>query len=475
MPIKTKELLKLLAHECPNGVSFDPMAVRLLRKKVPLEDSQIENLKTQMFQLVNGLWFSGEMVADDKSLSAFREQVELWLTEYGFFSVERLAITFKGVLCHIATSEDCAILLKYLGFTVAVWRKGEYFCYWSPLRLDDSLVATSATIAGWLEESDDTLPFHEIELNMPHLTAGVLESIRVNFLPEVHAAEIGGVPCWCSSEAIHLPEDFSEKLTTVVDTLVELDEKVSATKMEFGLNLFYRIRFREEYNLKDNDTFMRVCAKHYQGGNNIFPNTKKSRVSSNSLPVPGRRMRSPNTRFRNLGLLIGSKLVFIKDKQITCTVLDDTNQVEYGGNAWSISALTNHLLGVSSVNGFCHFSYEGEILWDRRLRLEQSNNNGEYQAKVMSSPNEVQAEDSGIVGLEGRTISLSTWNAFKRDGINPRVAEWARRVEQGERVEQIAWESEYAVSTMKNMISNYHLYFKVCKLNGIVPEGGTNV
>jgi len=42
-------------------------------------------------------------------------------------------------------------------------------------------------------------------------------------------------------------------------------------------------------------------------------------------------------------------------------------------------------------------------------------------------------------------------------------------------VEQIAQESGHSVSTMKGMISNYRLYFKVCKLNGIVPEEGTNV
>jgi hypothetical protein len=52
---------------------------------------------------------------------------------------------------------------------------------------------------------------------------------------------------------------------------------------------------------------------------------------------------------------------------------------------------------------------------------------------------------------------------------------WARRVENGESVEQIARESGYAVTTMKVMISNFHLYFKVCKLNGIVPEAAADV
>jgi hypothetical protein len=380
----TAELLAALARECPNGVSFDPMAVRLLRRKVPFEDWQIEDLKATMFQLGSGLWFFREMILDKESWLAFDGQATKWLMEHGCFSVERLFGDFCGVFRHIATPQDCAAFLRHLGFTVDVWGKRYYFCSQPPSSLDDSLSSTSEMIAGWLEEAGGTLPFHEIEQAMPHLTAEALESIRAHFLPEVHAAEVGGVPCWRRTEAIHLPEDFSEKLTTAVDTLVALEKRVSVANLEFALNLFYCIRFRKEYALKDNDTFMRVCAKHYQGDNNVFHNRKKGRAKadnvlakilgeeSNDRYVPGKRVRSPNTHFCNLGVPIGAELVYTKDSHITCSVLDDFNQVKYDGKAWAISALAIHLLGVSSANGFCHFSYAGELLWDRRLRLERA-------------------------------------------------------------------------------------------------------
>ena len=367
----TAELLAALARECPNGVSFDPMAVRLLRQKAPFEDWKIQDLKAAMFQLGNGQWFSREMISDDESLLAFERQARKWLKEYGCFSVEKLFRDFAGVFRHIATPEDCEVFLRHLGFTVAAWGKGGCFCCQPPPSLGDSMAAISESIADWLEEVDGTLTFHEIEQTLPHLTGEVLESIRAHFLPEVHVAEVGGVPCWCNTEALHLPEDFSEKLTTVVDTLVSLDEKLSIANLEFALNLLYRIRFRQGYALTDNDTFMRVCAKHYQGGNDVFSNTKNPRVRTNAFSVPGKRVRSPNTRFCNLGVPIGAKLVFTKDSQITCTVLDETNQVEYGGKTWAISILVMHLLGWSSANGFSYFSYKGEILWDIRLRLER--------------------------------------------------------------------------------------------------------
>lgn len=469
------ELLMALAKECPNGVSFNPMAVRLLRQKTPFEDWQIEDLKAEMFQLVNGLWFSREMILDDESRVAFEGQAMEWLMKHGCFSVERLFEAFRGVLRYIATPEVCSAFLRHLGFTVAAWGRGGYFCFLPPPTLDDSLTAIASAIAVYLEEAGGTLTFNSIEQAMPHLTPEALESIRAQFLPEVHAAEVGEVPCWCSTDAIHLPEDFSEKMTTVVDTLVELDEKVSTKKLEFALNLFYRNRVREQYALQNDDTFMRICAKHYQGNNDVFPNKKNPCVRANDLSMPGRRVRSPNTRFRNLGVPIGAELVFIKDSHITCTVLDDSNQVEYNGKAWSISALTTHLLEVSSANGFCHFCYEGEILWDRRLRLERTGKQDEYRAEEIPPPTKVRVAESKIIGLEGRVLSTSTWRAFRGAGTNRLVAEWARRVADGESVENIARESGLMVSTVKEYIINRRRYFDVCNKNGIVPEGGKDV
>jgi hypothetical protein len=470
----TAELLAALMRECPNGVSFDPMVVRLLRQRVPFEDWQVRNLQAAMFQLGSGLWFSREMISDDETRLAFEGQVVEWLMEHRCFSVERLFGDFGGVLRHITTPEVCAAFLRHLGFMVAVREKGDLFCFQSPPGLDECLVAASETIAKRLEEAEGMLALDEIEAAMPHLTAGALEGIRAQFLPEVYAAEVGGVPCWCSTEAIHLPEDFSEKLTAAVDTLVALEERVSVANLEFALNLFYRIRFREEYALTDNDTFIHVCAKYYRGGNDVFSNTKKPRVRANDLSVLSRRVRGPNTRFRNLGVPIGAELVFTTDSHISCTVLDDSNQVVYGGKTWAISALAIDLLGVSSANGFVHFSYEGETLWERRLRLEGKDKQDEYQADEMLPPAEVKEAKGEIIALDGRPLSPSTWRLFRSAGTNPRVAEWARRVENGESVENIASESGFSISTVKQYIRR-HRYFVISERNGIVPESGADV
>ncbi|NLY01891.1 MAG: hypothetical protein GXY83_37885 [Rhodopirellula sp.] len=464
----TAELLNALARECPNGMSFDPLAVRLVRQKVSFQDFQIEALKARMFQLVDGRWFSQEMISDVETQLAIRKQATYWLKEHGCFSVERLLESFRGVLRHIATPEDCATFLRHLGFTVLDARgKGGFLCVEGDRRTKlaelDGGAREFAELAERLQDAGGTLALHEIEEAMPHLTAEALESFRAQLLPDVHLAEIGGVPCWRSAEAIPLPEDFAEKLTTAVDTLIALEEKVSAKNLEFALNLFYCIRFREEYALPDNATFMRICAKHYQGDNDVFPNAKQPRV------------RSPNTCFRNLGVPIGAKLIFAKDSHITCIVLDDSNQVEYDGKAWAISTLAMHLLDVRSASGFNHFSYEGETLWDRRLRLEREGEANENQTDRTRPPAEVMDQESGIIGLGGRPLSPATWRAFRNDGTSARVSDWARRIERGESAEEIARKSGYSVSTVKLQIGNRHRYFKVCKINRIVPEVGSDV
>jgi len=450
------------------------MAVRLLRQKVPFEDSQIEDLKAGMFKRVDEHWFSREMISDVQTQWALRGQVTDWLMERGCFSVERLLQRFCGVLRHIATPADCAAFLRHLKFTVVDTRgKVGFLCVegnW--IR---KLAELENELATRLEEAGGTLALNEIEEAMPHLTAEALEFVRAQFLPDVHLAEIGGVSCWRTAETIPLPEDFPEKLTTAVDTLVALEEKLSVANLEFALNLFYCVHFRKEYALLDNGAFMRVCAKHYQGEEDAFPITKKPRVRASALSVPGRRVRSPNTCFRNIGVPIGARLVFAKDSHISCTVLDGSNQVEYDGKAWAISTLAMHLLDVRPANGFAYFSYEGENLWDRRLRLEREGKQEDFQTEETPPPVTVRDAASEIVGMEGRALSPATWRAFKSAGTSSRVAEWARRVQRGESVDTIARESGYSVGTVKVQIGDHHRYFKVCDINGIVPEDGLDV
>ena len=96
-----------------------------------------------------------------------------------------------------------------------------------------------------------------------------------------------------------------------------------------------------------------------------------NKMAGEATHPPGSGDRRSPTRFRDLHVPVGTKLAFTKNSHITCAVLDDANHVGYEGNLWTISALAERLLKVSSAQGFRFFSYEGETLWERRLRLER--------------------------------------------------------------------------------------------------------
>jgi hypothetical protein len=90
-------------------------------------------------------------------------------------------------------------------------------------------------------------------------------------------------------------------------------------------------------------------------------------------------------------------------------------------------------------------------------------------------PRRPPVSGGGIIGLDSWLSSPATWQVFRSAGTNLRVAEWTGRIEKGEKLEQVASESGFTESTMKNMILNNLLYFKVCQLIGIVSGGGTDV
>ncbi|MCR5123561.1 MAG: GIY-YIG nuclease family protein [Ruminococcus sp.] len=76
-----------------------------------------------------------------------------------------------------------------------------------------------------------------------------------------------------------------------------------------------------------------------------------------------------NLKFGMIGIPIGSTLVFVKDRNITCTTKDDINKVEYNGKVYSISNLAKKLLNIKAAQGGLYFMYNGELLTEIRKRL----------------------------------------------------------------------------------------------------------
>jgi len=83
--------------------------------------------------------------------------------------------------------------------------------------------------------------------------------------------------------------------------------------------------------------------------------------------------KRPHFSFKLLGIPVGTELSYIRDDSVTCVVADTANHVSYNGELTTLSALAAQLLGHGgpySIQGTLYFVYDGEVLSDRRNRLE---------------------------------------------------------------------------------------------------------
>lgn len=82
------------------------------------------------------------------------------------------------------------------------------------------------------------------------------------------------------------------------------------------------------------------------------------------------RTRRPPFKFSMVGLRPGDVVAFAPDPDKRATVVDDSH-IEYEGVTSSLSALAEQLTGAGhALQGPLYFAYEGELLTERRDRME---------------------------------------------------------------------------------------------------------
>jgi len=132
-----------------------------------------------------------------------------------------------------------------------------------------------------------------------------------------------------------------------------------------------RIREREFFKISPEKayTVFRKVAK-LRGDSSSLESVEATPEEQEEEQVVKRRQRFS---FEMLDIPVGAELSFIRDDAITCTVADADHHVKYSGELTTLSALASKLLGWSSTNsvqGPLYFVYDGEVLSDRRNRLE---------------------------------------------------------------------------------------------------------
>lgn len=83
-------------------------------------------------------------------------------------------------------------------------------------------------------------------------------------------------------------------------------------------------------------------------------------------------------RFSEVDISVGSEIIYVGDDTIRPVVLDDRH-IKYNEETTSLSALARKLKGFDhAVQGTLWFKYDGEILSDRRNRLEKETDRNQY-------------------------------------------------------------------------------------------------
>jgi hypothetical protein len=76
--------------------------------------------------------------------------------------------------------------------------------------------------------------------------------------------------------------------------------------------------------------------------------------------------------FKMVDIPVGAILSFIRDETITCTVAEDQKHVIHNGEELSLSLAAQKILGYKwQVQGPAYWIYEGELLDERRTRMEE--------------------------------------------------------------------------------------------------------
>lgn len=97
------------------------------------------------------------------------------------------------------------------------------------------------------------------------------------------------------------------------------------------------------------------------------------------------RNRRSNLRFSLIGLTPGDEVHFKNDPSETAIVCDDKH-VTYEGEKYSLTGLAQKLFDTDKpLQGPAFFTYNGELLTDRRMRIEQ-----EAEHEVSQMPDEEQ-------------------------------------------------------------------------------------
>lgn len=112
----------------------------------------------------------------------------------------------------------------------------------------------------------------------------------------------------------------------------------------------------------------------------IFSRDIGVETKEDAVAIEAARKKRSAFNFRMVDIPVGAELKFIRDESITCVVAADQKHVVFAGEEMSLSTAAQKALNYKwQVQGPAYWTYEEEILDERRMRLEEEQT-GEIEA-----------------------------------------------------------------------------------------------
>lgn len=106
---------------------------------------------------------------------------------------------------------------------------------------------------------------------------------------------------------------------------------------------------------------------------NVTPKKDFVETSEDQQALNQARKKRAIFNFAMVNIPVGAELVFSRDENIKARVIDNRS-IELNGEVVSLSSSAQKILGYASgVQGTAYWMYEGELLDERRKRMEEGN------------------------------------------------------------------------------------------------------
>ncbi len=279
-------LIEALTKNYPSGFRFETTYINLLSNEsgIRIDECLLATLKQIMFHRDDDIFFLLDQATDEDTRKEIIEFSDAFLQKYGCFEISefykqyqerinpaciRNAYDFECFYEQIAGGQVRCVRAPQVGNRIARHVNRNMRTIFDEVAGEIVAIIKNKYYGSCTED--------DLHKEFCAFSKDLLSKIIKNFVAnELVRVEINGSICYQSFEALGLPEDFSDILSTTLERLNEIGLEPSQEVLHTAISLDLGVNLKSELSLPDWDTYRRLIATYYKGEprrewrNNVF-------------------------------------------------------------------------------------------------------------------------------------------------------------------------------------------------------------